>query len=314
MTHLTIAYITFRKQPHIEWFIESLTRETNGALDGMRVVVVDYFHDLSGRAEYQSDLFEKKFKINGQQVVLTLPKPCVYQGKHRLTKKDYFAAANARNTALCLAPDGYLACVDDLSILMPGWLSRVRAAMVGNYIACGAYKKVMHLGLVDDPDRATYAPFDRGIDSRWKHGHPSHSVSGYGSWFFGCSLAVPTAAMIAVNGWEEACNSLGFEDSITGILLERRGYKLMYDRSMLTLEDEEGHYKDDPLPRFDKGVSPADKSHAVLDRTMKGDGKSTCYLPGGIAGERERVLRGEPWTIPTQPTHDWFDNQPLNEL
>lgn len=296
---LTVAYITFRKENRIEWFVESLERELKITPMDYSVVVVDY-HQQS-----RASLFKN--------VHYTPPKPSVWQGEHRLTSKDYFAAANARNTALCYAEDGWIAYVDDLSILMPGWLTAIQRAMSENYIALGAYKKVKNLALIDDPERAKYEPFEPGVDSRWKHGG-SEPVRAGGSWMYGCSVAMPVEALLSVNGWMEDCDSLGSEDYCTGIALEKAGYSFRYDRSMLTLESEEGHHTEPSLPRFDKGVSPNDKSHAILARVMKDKHPmSPDYIGGGIRAERNRVLRGMPFTIPTEPSRDWYDGTPLSE-
>ena len=240
--------------------------------------------------------------------------PSVWQGKHRLTKKDYFAASNARNTALCLAPDGWIAYVDDLSVLMPGWLFCVRQAIEKNYIVLGAYKKVLNLE-VDSDGNATYTDFPAGVDSRWNSGHPDKPVHAAGSWMFGCSLAAPVEAFLRINGWDTDCDSLGSEDYIAGIMLEKAGYRFMYDRRMLTLESEERHHDGSSFARFDKGVSPNDKSHALLKMVMNGRKVAPNYFgEGGISAVRNKVLKGEQFPIIQCPMHDWFDCQPLSEL
>lgn len=296
--NLTVAYITFRKNNHIDWFYESLSRELKLTPGDARMVIVDYEWTDRTLVNLPCPLIRH-----------TPPKPSVWQGKHRLTSKDYFAAANARNTALCLAPDGWIAYVDDLSILMPGWLAAVQRAMRENYIVLGAYKKVLNLALVDDPQRASFVEHPPGVDSRWKHGRPDAAVPAGGSWLYGCSCAMPVEALLKVNGWNEDCDGLGSEDYITGMAMEKFGYAFRYDRSMLTLESEEAHHLEPSLPRFDKGVSPHDKSHAILERTQR---SLRPVGPGDIRAERDRVLRGEAFSIPTSPTHDWFDGTPLS--
>lgn len=296
---LTLAYITFRKENHIEWFFDSLKRETQGA-PPPEVIVVDYHAT------------QREYETYGSR---TPPKPSVWQGPHRLTSKNYFAAANARNTALCLAPDGWIAYVDDLSILMPGWLAAVQRAMRDNYIVLGAYKKVRELSLVDDPVRASFKEHPPGVDSRWPKGSDGPVRAG-GSWLYGCSCAMPVEALLSVGGWDENCDSLGGEDYICGIMLEKKGYEFRYDRNMLTLESEEGHHTEPSLPRFDKGTSPNDKSHAILNRVLRGEEKCAPDFSGlgSIRAVRERVLSGLPFPVPTTPTVDWYDQQPLASL
>jgi len=300
LPHLTIAYITGRPEPMFHWFFNSLKRECSNDFSGIHIVVVDRFSET------------RPYQLPANAHVC--PMPNVWQGKYRLTKRDYFAASNARNTALCLAPDGWITYVDDLSVLMPGWLACVREAMEEDYIALGAYKKVLKLE-VDHNGNATYEDFAPGVDSRWNSGHPDGPVPAAGSWMFGCSLAAPVEAFLKINGFDSDADSLGSEDYIAGIMLEKAGYRFMYDRRMLTLESEERHHDGSALPRFDKGVSPKDKSHALLKMVMNGRHVAPNYFgEGGIRAVHERVLHGEPFPIIQVPDRDWYDGQPLSEL
>lgn len=303
MQTLTIAYITSRFDPKIEWFVRSLANQVKDDWSGIRVVVVD-FH----RAGRPYD-----FRQNDSWYHVA-PKPNVWQGEYKRTKIDWFAAANARNTALCLAPDGWIAYVDDLSVLMPGWLEHVREAMASNIITLGAYKKVKNLK-VEEGVAVSYDEFPGGIDSRWGSGSDHGPVPAAGSWLFGCSLAGPVEAFLSVNGWNENCDGLGSEDYITGINLEKRGYRFQYDRRMLTLESEELHHLGQVMKRSDYGVSPHDKSHAILHATMNGNGWSPNYFgEEGIRGLRTRVLAGDQFPICRIPAHEWFTGTPLEEL
>jgi hypothetical protein len=38
------------------------------------------------------------------------------------------------------------------------------------------------------------------------------------------------------------------------------------------------------------------------------------YYEGGIRAERERVIRGEPFTIRKIPDRDWFDGQRIDSM
>jgi glycosyltransferase involved in cell wall biosynthesis len=309
LPHLTIAFMTCRKEPMLDWFISSLHRECKGDFTGISIKVIDFYADSIVR-----HVDPKKIDPFSKVISFHAPMPSVWQGKYRLTKKDYFAASNARNTALCLAPDGWIAYVDDLSVLMPGWLSCVRQAMEKNYIVLGAYKKVLNLE-VDSDGNATYTDFPAGVDSRWNSGHPDKPVIAAGSWLFGCSLAAPVEAFLKINGWDNDCNGSGYEDYIAGIMLEKAGYSFRYDRKMLTLESEERHHTDSSFVRFDKGVSPNDKSHAFLKLVLNGRHVAPNYFgDGGIRAVREKVLNGEPFPIIKVPDRDWYDGQLLSEL
>lgn len=298
---LTIAYSTNRREPRWKWFLDSLRRETGGNYDGIKVVVVDFFQE------------DRPHSLPSYVTHVT-PKPTVWQGKHRLTSKDYFAASNARNTALCLAPDGYIAHVDDLSVLMPGWLGAVREAIKGNYVVLGAYKKVLGLQ-VDDNGMAAWKEFQSGIDSRWNAGSKYRAVKASGRWLFGCSVAGPVEAFLSINGWDEDADSMGGEDYLCGIMLERAGWQIMYDRRMLTLESEEDHHVERPFVRIIKH-QPCDASVKLLNHVLhQGRDKAPNYFGlEGIRPLRNRVLAGEPFPITTIPEHHWPDGQPLREM
>lgn len=311
---LTIAYLTNRKEPHIEWFFRSLRRECKGHCADTKVIVVDFWcnHRPAG--------------FVNEGVIHVPPKPTVWQGHHKLTKDNWFAASNARNTALCLAPDGWIAHVDDLSVLMPGWLSCVREAMNNNYIACGSYRKVNKLIVEEDGSVPNWAPvvgqdkagktIEIGLDTRFpqvKQDLTPHT----GGWLYGCSLAAPVEALLSINGWpEDLCDGMGYEDVYTGIVLHNAGFRLMYDRRMMTLESEEGHRptRDDAtFIRRDPGVSPNDKSHAAL-AVAQSSTRFENVSVGNIRDLRARLLRGDPFPPRTEPAYEWFSKQHLSLL
>ncbi len=325
MSHLTIAYFTSRKQPRIGWFFDSLHRETGGEYRDIRVVVVDRWSADRGWGWRVSDDYEMlgptadvRIDAGGGTVIHTCPKPGVWQGEHRRTKVDWFAASNARNTALCLAPDGWIAYVDDLSVLMPGWLKAVREAMAGpeTMITCGAYRKVGDLQVDPSGNVIKYDDRPSGHDSRWKHGKDDRPVSCAAAWMFGCSLVAPVEAFLRVNGWPEAlCDGLSFEDVICGVMLSKHGYTFQYDRRMLTLEDDDLHGQLPVMKRSDYGVSPNDKSHAVLSIAETGDGWHPNYFgEEGIRGLRARILAGEPFPICRIPEHEFYTKTRLEDL
>ncbi len=321
---LSIAYFTSRKTPKIGWFFDSLHRETGGVYTGIRVVVVDFWAKqrnecVDEHVEVFHDIYDgmERIRTGGGECIHGSPKPCVWQGEHKLTKEDWFAAANARNTAVCLAPDGWLAFVDDVSVLLPGWLSHVREAMAGDQkaITCGAYRKVKDL-VVEDGNVVSFTDHPGGHDNRYGHGSDIGAVECHGNWLYGCSLAAPVQAFLDINGWPEAlCDGLSFEDVITGIFLSKKGYRFRYVRSMMTYESEELHAQLPVMKRSDYGVSPDDKSHAVLRAAQNGNGWHPNYFgEEGIAGLRQRVLAGEPFPIVQIPAHEWYTKTPLQEL
>jgi glycosyltransferase involved in cell wall biosynthesis len=297
---LTFAYVTTRKEPRIEWFLRSLNvqRLAAGMIRGVDLITI---------SSHPIDVFSNPRN----------PKPSVWQGPHRLTSEDWFSAGNARNTALCLAKGSHIAFVDDLSVLTPGWLAAAIDATKFDGITCGAYRKVKCLRPDEDGRGASFEDFPAGWDNRWKHLEKSgwNMREPYpcgGQWMYGCSLVAPIEAFLRVNGWcEDLCGGLGFEDCITGIVLENAGVKFRYDPRMLTLESEEDHHVEKPMRKSDYGVSPNDKSHKALEiaRTLK-------RFDNGfdLRAMRERVLNGLPFPVPTEPKIEWFSGTPLSEL
>lgn len=297
--HLTICFTTSRKDPKLNWFFESLQRQVS-ADDKIKIVIVDFnANDIT------------RYPWNGFEVVHSPPKPTVWQGKWRLTKEDWWATANARNTGLCLAPDGWLAYVDDLSVLLPGWLGRVNQAMEGNYIVCGAYKKVKNL-VVEKGEVKTFTNYPEGMDSRFNLAKEDVSVCP-GGWLFGCSLAAPVEALLTVGGWPEFADGLKFEDCLMGICLTNAGFTLKYDRHMMTYESEELHHGGLVFKASSKGTGQDTSAHRAL-----GIAEQSKYFPnyydGGMRKLRQDVLGGMPFPIDQIPQHDWYDGQPICEM
>ena len=308
--HLTLVYVTTRKDNRFQWFVDSLCDQltSEDVERGLSIVLVNATHESS---PFKTSDFNK---IEGVEFIRTPPKPCIWQGPHRLTKENWFAASNARNTGLCFAPDGWIAYVDDLSVLMPHWLQSVRESMAGNYIAIGTYEK--HNAMVVEGGRITYSkPYS--MDSRWNHSHGDITVCG-GDWLFGCSLAGPVQAFLDVNGWPETlCDGLGSEDYCMGICIGNTGrYQFRFDRRMKTIESEELHHVGEVFKKSDFGVSPKDKSHAALG-TAKQSKWFPQYFGEGfptISDLRQHVLNGGEFPIRKHPEHCWFTGTHLSEL
>ncbi len=306
--NLTICYVTTRKENQFQWFADSL-RDQLTAEDvdnGLRIVVVDAnAKELSISTEFN--------KVSDVDFILTPPKPSIWQGPHRLTKENWFAASNARNTGLCFSPDGFLAYVDDLSVLGPHWLQSVREAMAGNYIVLGSYEK--HNKMIVENGKLIYSqPYS--VDSRINHIRGDVTSVG-GDFLYGCSLAGPVQAFLDVNGWPEWCDSLGSEDYCMGICIGNTGkYSFRYDRRMQTIESEEMHYLGEKYKKSDWGVSPNDCSHAALNMAKQSKYFEQYYGDGfaNISELRQHILNGGEFPIRLHPDRHWFTKQLLSEM
>lgn len=314
---LTIAYLTNRKDCRIEWFFQSLANEVARTLigwDQIKVVVVDYWMWYDTDNSRRDEFVRKAFDAGCQKPTHVPPAPTVWQGPHKLTKEDHFDAANTRNTALCYALDGYIVYVDDLSVLLPGWLDGVLEAKRVHYIACGAYRKVKDLVVVQGAVNS-FTPFPAGDDNRQKL--PQLHANCPPNWMYGCSFAAPVEALLAINGQPALwCAGMSYEDAVSGEALGRNGYIFRYDPRMMTYESEELHAQGKPFRRDDPGVSPNDKSHALLDK-CRGVKSFPNNFGGGftkLADLRQHILAGGSFPIPTEPTTEWFTGKPLCEL
>jgi len=301
---ITLCYLTSRRDSKVEWWLDSLLLQLKPD-DELHIIIVD-FHALEN--PLCADGVPPQIK-SFQHVE---PKPNVWQGKHRLTKDNWFAAANARNTGLCLCATDWIAYCDDLSVLWPTWLEAVRRSQKDNYVALGAYKKVRNLQ-VQNGRILVFDEFAAGLDSRLRH--QGEVVSCGGDWMYGCSVAGPVEAFLSVNGWPEVFDGLSFEDVCMGICMGNTGrFSFRYDKAMLTLESEEDHYKEKPMVRSDFGISPKDKSHAALNIAKQSKWFPNYFENGGIRELRARVLQGNPFPIQKNPQHEWFTGKRLAEL
>lgn len=303
MKSLTVAYISSRPEPEFDWFLESLANQVK---ERTSVILV---HPQYGPG------WHVKWGLN---IVSTAPKPTVWQGPHRLTKADWWAASNARNTAICLCKTEWIAFVDDRSVLEPTWLQAVSDAMKGNYAVCGPYQKrkgitvengiIRHAGIVTGEDnRRQY------VNQHWSD--PRHGLSNPyacpGSWWYGCSTALPLEWALQINGYDESCDGMSGEDYIFGQMLQNNGFPIFYDLRMGIVEDRTPDKLGPAMIRRDKGVSPNDKSHAQLE-LLKGCKRAQHDL--NIRELRNNKLLGGAWPIPTKPDKDWYDGQPLSEM
>jgi len=296
---LSIVYCTTREEPKIEWFIDSLKRQVGDVY--VKLIIVDLHRNT------------RPLPLDGVpfETIWIEPKPNHFNGPHRLTKDEWFAAASFRNTGLCHASDGHVVFVDDLSVLMPGWMDAVRDMMKSDYVVCGAYHKVKNLRVENGEVKFYEAG---GLDHRYGYGNDSGPVPCEGGWLYGCSCGGPVNAFLDVEGWPEAlADGISSEDYCLGIVMSNNGVHLKYDRRMMTFESEELHHVGKVMIRRDKGKSPADKSHSLLGK-VRGLKKFDNYFEGGIRKLRADTLAGKPFPPSRIPDRDWWDNQLISEF
>ena len=317
---VSIVYPTVRDEPAFEWFADGLARQLPDGAE-VELIVVDARID---------DERERRFErvVAGRFALRHVPpKPSPYQGPHRRTSRDCFAAASARNTGLVHARAPYVVFADDCAVPMPGWWRAVeRAAPPGDVVA-GAYQKRWAMRVRDG--RFVEGRLDEsGVDARWSLGDDARPVRIVGGQLYGASFGAPRDLLLAINGLDELCDSIGGEDIQLGLRLEHAGATILYDRTMLTVESIElGNHGplfariDRTLPErayrerlADFGVRRRavdgrfDSSHMVLDIVL---GTGSWATHGNYYWLADLVPADYLRTVARFPATHWFDGCPL---
>ena len=269
---LSLIYITFREHCMFDWFIESIFNQSNLELNKqIQIIIVDGFLqncvDINKRRQYFSELINSNFEF-----IHVSPKPTALQGKYKITKDNYFCAANTRNTGVCYAKYNYIAFVDDLGCPAQTWLESVIFAKKHNNIQIGAYVKsrdiIVKNGIMID--KKTNAS---GVDVRLSH-YKNNISKAEISHFFGSSFCMPLDVYFKLNGMNELCDGCGGEDTDFGIRLNRAKHSFFYNKLMFIDESEDifGSDKEIQCLRVDPihKIKNTDLSHALLDISING--------------------------------------------
>jgi len=319
---ITIGYLTSRKDCKFEWFADGLVRElrlVSEVLDTKQVQVVVVDTKLWPYPDNNPEQRKKQFKdIVDERFTFAHipPKPSVWQGPNRLTQRDYFCAANSRNTVFAAATGSHVVFVDDLSVLLTGWISGHLHAAKHRYVLCGMTSK--HRNLVVDREGylVKHDAHLHGIDSRLRHIHEDGVRDCSAEWLYGGTFSVPLEAALQVNGQDEIYDSQGGEDYDFGIRLGRAGWSVRINRNCGTIESEELHHVESPMVRLDKPVSVDGpySSNTLLNRLLRNNNTWTIGNQFNLSELRKQVLSGEEFPVIAQPDRHWVDGQPLREM
>lgn len=316
---ISIIYSSNRIEPKFEWFIQSLWGQTTPQERAdIEVIFIDYCKEERGHIE-----------VNGEfKIIHSKPKDNIYQGDKRKTKGEYFSPASARNTGVLLSSGDYIVFVDDVSVLMPGWWDAVKRNARRGLVVSGSYEKHFEM-VVKDGVIVSSRGHQMGRDSRWGMGG-NEPVKLTGSILFGCSLGLPSQVMLAVNGFDEICDSIGGEDYHLGIRLNHAGFNVYYDRNMMTVESEELHNQPYLMKREDR-VMDAEKymerlkEFGVTKRHYIGNWDSSHMIIDILYGQRQKWTIGNNFNMSKDRPHKmlfpmaedtlhWFDRKPLIEM
>lgn len=317
---LTVGLITARKEPKFEWLIASLERQLK-ADEKIELLIVDLwsqpFDDwtASDADSRKAAVFEcaSNTKLNGKIRIIP-PMPSVWQGPHRVTKENWFANSAARNTLLVCAKKGWLLHLDDRCVLMPGFMDAVRANMNVPKVAFGRYEKRANIkvanGLVSD--WGTHVGTDGRYEFVRDHRNYASPTPCGSEWGFGCCGLFPLALGLAVNGWPIECDGLSMEDVLfTAAMAKHPGVEFQYDHRMFMVEDRTPGQCGPVMKRSDKGVSPNDKSHFLLNKLSK---VSRFDHPHNLAEMRKEVQAGKPVPFVRWPEVDSYDGMKIEDF
>lgn len=232
---ITIAYITARLDPRFDLFADSIAPQLKPT---DQVVFVDQFVEFNpNRISEYRDLVDGRFEM-----LHIAPKPSIWRGKHRKTRRAFADTSSSRNTAIIVAKNEYIVFIDDLSALHPGWRDYHQKAADNGWIFAGSYQSARNVKVLLD-GTVHYNKLG-GPDGRIKHQTTDEPIQIPGSWLFGSNAGIPMEYLLKVNGYDEFCARRGVEDCQLGARLANAGYgdKMFYDKNCMVTEDQWYHH------------------------------------------------------------------------
>ena len=119
-----------------------------------------------------------------------------------------------------------------------------------------------------------------------------------------------------MNGFPEKCDSVSFEDVITGMLIHNNGHPIMFDPRMKIVEDRTPEKCGTVFKRSSKEKHPhdtSDKTHQILNWAKTANRSDNDF---DIHELRAKILAGGGFPVPDpqKEWRDWFDGQSLKEM
>ena len=324
----TVLTCTARRIPQWEWMADSLLNAGIHDHDTEWVVIdaILWNRPEERRAEFAQAT--ERLRGAGVSLVHMPPKACRWQGPARLTKSDYYALSNARNTGLVVAHGDRIIALDDCTVVDSGWLEGhlrwpLEVLVAGSFFTYRTATVVF--GRVLDGDPGPY-----GEDPRRKQEpEPTRINSG---WMYGLDCSFPLAAALKVNGSDELYDSQGgAEDCDFGIRMERAGYACYWDPRIMIYQILESH---EPVYEHSGWGMQQPVRRKPKERIVRRD--SASHFANEVLAERlvlDDLGRAEPIGNPFslfemrevyQATGkflghpfdpiDWRDGQPLREM
>lgn len=289
---VSVICATARLEPQVDLLVQDLVAQSSPG-DSVDLVVVD------ARARSPADL-GIHCGSGAVHVRVFPPRPTPWRGEHRLTGRDYWAAASARNTGLVVCRYDYVAFVDDRSRLAHSWLAAVRDGWSSrDSVVAGTYEVLRDGQVHHDHRRRLY---------------PGGLLGCGGGWLYGCSVAAPLAWLLEVNGFEEGCDGVdgGGEDYVLGLMLVNRGRRVDFDPRLAVAQDRSSA-SDHGLVRATPGQVMPPRALAALGRFGV---RSRTELTPDLAQLRSSYVAGLglPGVDYGADLVDWFDGRPISGM
>lgn len=325
---ISIAYITARLDPRLDLFFDSISPQLK---QGDEVILIDHWLDY-----YPNRKTEVETLLNGRFDLIHLPpKPSIWRGIHRKTKRDFADTSAARNTAIIVATKPYIVFLDDLSAVHHNWREYHEIAAKDGKILAGQFKTVRDLKVLPNGEVDHRICGDQ--DVRVYHQPDNNPIPITGGWVFGSNSGLPVEYLNKIGGYDEFCARRGIEDCNLGVRLEIAGYKdkMWYDKNCVVYEDKYYHYSMSnstwnpmlaeyiPLRRY-KTDDNQDREQgpkifkAMEDVELKHLHETKSFLPlnpyFNLEKERELYQKTGTFRSVENDTYIDYDGQPIEEL
>lgn len=325
---ITIAYITARLDPRFDLFADSVAHQLQPT---DQVVFVDHYLEFDANRHTQY-----KELVNGRFEMLHIPpKPSIWRGPHKKSRRAFADTAGARNTAAIVAKHDYVVFLDDLSAVYPRWREYHQKAADKGWIFGGCYESVRGLKVL--PNGEIYYSRMGGRCGRKDHQPTDDPIQMYPSWVFGSNIGFPMKCLQKVNGYDESCARVGDEDVQLGARLGNAGFSdiMYYDKNCLVNEDQWYHHaaanspyltltnneyplrrwKTDDADHYTHGKNIYEKYEKLHTRYIyEGGGFKPLNPHFNLEEERELYKKHKIFRLVEEDTFTDYDGQPIEEL
>lgn len=215
---ISVCMVTARKDPGYQYMMDSLVIARDRLHAQFGPVPVEFIaidEQIWHGEKVQRDALDSIVK-GRIPYRIEAPKPTVWRGPRRLTKRDYWAKNSALNTAICYATQKHLIFFDDCVMVPEGWLVGHMAAARTGVAAAGGYI-YYHPGVVIEGGKLIegkpHTPGDYRIE-KYKEGIQPCAPGE----LFGGNVSYPLEVLLKIGGFDEILDGAkGLDDCLMGV-------------------------------------------------------------------------------------------------